>query len=316
MVEPVDPFEGGILDRLEGAPRPSIADRAKHSNGGHPSRLSTQRCDRFRVALRRPVEAMLAAAIRVMDKAGSLDRPPLMESLLEGVEHEAGMRRAAGPPADDAAGKDVDDEGDVDEAGPGGDVCEVGNPEPVGRRGSERAIDPGRACKRLTCRSPWCGPACPGSPLPAHLPHQAHHRAAGNREALAPQLPPQFPHAVDTEVLLEYRKHRDPQFGILSCPGWQSGRIAPTGDMVVVGRRGDRQHPADRLDPVVGTMVSSMKPIIASVGGRAPPSQNEPTPCAGSRWPDEARGPRAQAARTRSRSSVVVPALEPPSGSA
>jgi hypothetical protein len=48
-----------------------------------------------------------------------------MESLLEGVEHEAGMRRAAGPPTDHAAGKDVDDEGDVDEARPGGDVCEV-----------------------------------------------------------------------------------------------------------------------------------------------------------------------------------------------
>ena len=41
------------------------------------------------------------------------------------------MRRARGPPAHDPAGIGVDDEGDVDEAGPGRDIGEVGEPKHV-----------------------------------------------------------------------------------------------------------------------------------------------------------------------------------------
>src|SRR5690606_14932490 len=37
----------------------------------------------------------------------------------------------------------------------------------------------------------------------------------------------------------------------------------------------------------------SMKATITSVGGRAPPARNTPTPCARSRWPASARAPRA-----------------------
>ena len=48
-----------------------------------------------------------------------------MERLLEGIEDECGMGRARYPPADDAAGKDVDDEGHVDEALPGGDIGKI-----------------------------------------------------------------------------------------------------------------------------------------------------------------------------------------------
>src|SRR5215208_3732033 len=39
-----------------------------------------------------------------------------------------------------------------------------------------------------------------------------------------------------------------------------------------------------------------MKAIMASTGGRAPPGQNRPTPCAGSRWPGAVRGSPARAA--------------------
>ena len=37
-----------------------------------------------------------------------------MNGLLQGIEHEPGMSRAAHPPADNATGKGVDHEGDVD----------------------------------------------------------------------------------------------------------------------------------------------------------------------------------------------------------
>jgi hypothetical protein len=41
--------------------------------------------------------------------------PAIMDSLLQGVEHEARVRSARDPPADDPAREHVDDEGDIDE---------------------------------------------------------------------------------------------------------------------------------------------------------------------------------------------------------
>ena len=46
------------------------------------------------------------------------------------------------PPADDAAGIGVDDEGDVGKARPGDDIGEVGDPEPVRCRNPEVAVYP------------------------------------------------------------------------------------------------------------------------------------------------------------------------------
>lgn len=48
----------------------------------------------------------------------ALHGPPVMESLFQSVQNEGCMRRPAHPPADDPAGIGVDDEGDIDEAGP------------------------------------------------------------------------------------------------------------------------------------------------------------------------------------------------------
>ena len=51
------------------------------------------------------------------------------------------MRRPAHPPADDPAGIGVDDKGDIDEAGPGGDIGEIGHPQRIRARRLELAID-------------------------------------------------------------------------------------------------------------------------------------------------------------------------------
>ena len=54
-----------------------------------------------------------------------------MQSLLQGVEHEARMRRSRHAPANDAPRVGIDDEGDVDEARPGRDIGEVGEPQRI-----------------------------------------------------------------------------------------------------------------------------------------------------------------------------------------
>jgi hypothetical protein len=48
-----------------------------------------------------------------------------MQRLLQSVEDEPSMRRPRHPPANDAAGEDVDDERCVDEALPGRDIGEI-----------------------------------------------------------------------------------------------------------------------------------------------------------------------------------------------
>ena len=67
----------------------------------------------------------MAAAVAVVDQATTMDRAPIMDRLFEGIQHEAGMRRPAHPPAHNIAGVDVDHEGHVDEPRPGRDVSEV-----------------------------------------------------------------------------------------------------------------------------------------------------------------------------------------------
>src|SRR4051812_42036431 len=72
-----------------------------------------------------------------MDESAAGHGPAVMKRLLQGVENEAGVSRAADPPADNAASVGVDDERHVDEARPGGDVCKVRDPQHVRTRRPE-----------------------------------------------------------------------------------------------------------------------------------------------------------------------------------
>lgn len=178
-----------------------------------------------------------------------MDRPPVVQGLLQGIEHEAGVRRERSAPADDPAGVDVDDEGDVDEAGPGRHVGEVGQPQDVRPGRLELAVDVIQRTRRGLVVDRGRDGFAPDHPLQAHLPRQSRDRASGDVEALALELPPDLAHAVDGEVLLEHASDLALQGYILPGPRRQSGGIAPLGDMSVVGGGGRSAAPCRSARP-------------------------------------------------------------------
>ena len=178
-----------------------------------------------------------------------------MQRLLERVEHEARVSAARHPPADDAAGVGVDDEGDIDEASPGGDIGEIGHPQHIRARRLELAVDVIERTGRRAVAYRGAHGSAPDRPLQAHLLHQPRHRAASDVMTLAPQLAPHLAHAVNREILLEHAADLDLHRRIAPGPGGKPGWIAPLGDVIMVGRRGNRQHLADRLDPVSLAMI-------------------------------------------------------------
>jgi hypothetical protein len=84
----------------------------------------------------------------------------------------------------------------------------------------------------------------------AEVGHQAFDGAARHAKALAQHLTPDLARAIDVEVLGEDALDLWPQGHVSLRPRRQLLGIDALGDVVVVGRRGDRQHLADRLDPV------------------------------------------------------------------
>ncbi|SMP06296.1 hypothetical protein SAMN06265374_0774 [Roseibium denhamense] len=126
-----------------------------------------------------------------------------MKCLLQGIENEGGMRCPADAPADDTAGKCINDEGDIDEALPGGNVREIRNPEPVRHLCLELAVHTVEWTGCRLVRKRRFDRLTSDDPLKPHRPHEPGHGAAGNIEALPLQLPPDLAHAIDSEVLLE-----------------------------------------------------------------------------------------------------------------
>ena len=85
--------------------------------------------------LRRPVEFTLRAAIAVVHKARERIAAARVDRLFPRVEDEGGAQRGGLPPADDAPREHIDDEGDIDEPGPGRHVGEVRHPQLIRSRG-------------------------------------------------------------------------------------------------------------------------------------------------------------------------------------
>lgn len=72
-----------------------------------------------------------------------------IQRLFQCIEHEIGSHRAAHAPADDAPGKNVDYEGDVDETLPRQDIGEIADPQLVRPLSLELAVDPVERAWRL-----------------------------------------------------------------------------------------------------------------------------------------------------------------------
>jgi hypothetical protein len=86
--------------------------------------------------------------------------------------------------------------------------------------------------------------------LQTHAAHQAGDRASRDVFAFSLQLSPHFAHSIDLEVVVEHAPDLPAQNGVAPNASRSRFGIAPTRDMFVVARRGDRQDLADRLDPV------------------------------------------------------------------
>src|SRR5262249_40444531 len=144
---------------------------------------------------------ILAAAVAVVDEAATMDRASLVDSLLQRVQYEAGMRSPADAPAYDVAGVDVDHEGDIDEARPRRDIGEVRYPEHVPRRRMELPIDVIERARCSLVADRGSHRLTPDHSLQAQIAHQARDGTTGNGKALTVHLPPDLAHAVHAEIL-------------------------------------------------------------------------------------------------------------------
>src|SRR3954447_23443018 len=232
------------VDRLRERIVKTVADAADRG-------LDARRSQALGVANR----DILHPPIAMVHETATLDGPARVQGLLERVEHEAGVRRPAHPPADDATGIGIDHEGHVDEARPGRHVGEVGDPEHVRARGLELPVDAIEWARRGLVADRGPHRLAPHGPLQAHGPHQARHRAAGDPDSLPAELAPDLADAVDAEVLREDAPDLDGQGRVASGSGRPLAGISAPSGVGVIGRRGDRQHAADRLHPVDGAML-------------------------------------------------------------
>jgi hypothetical protein len=62
----------------------------------------------------------------MVHQPATMDGPPIMKCLIEGIGHKARVGSPACPPTDDAASEGIDHERDVNEALPRSHVCEIG----------------------------------------------------------------------------------------------------------------------------------------------------------------------------------------------
>ena len=173
----------------------------------------------------------------------------LPQTHVDSVQHQIGLFRHARPPADDFPGEHVDRERHVHGAGPGGDVGEVGHPQPVRRtrrelpfhqvRGPDTVLVLDRGAHRLPTHHAGQAQAA----------HQPLHPAPTHVDTVPAQLPPHLPGPVHRKVLpIDVTNHCH-QFLIADC----ACRRSP-GQRGVIGGRSDLmpelgQHGTDRLDP-------------------------------------------------------------------
>ena len=115
-------------------------------------------------------------------------RPAARERHVECIEHELGAQMRRHRPADDATAPGVEDDGEEEKAGPGRDVRDVGDPQPVGAVGVEVALDQIGRGTRIAIASGRRDPLAPANPRQPGRTHEPRHPLAADRDAERGQL--------------------------------------------------------------------------------------------------------------------------------
>jgi hypothetical protein len=151
-------------------------------------------------------------------------------------------------------------------------------PEHVRRRHPELPVHLVQRTRRLLVRDRRPVRLATDNALNPHALHQPCHRASGDIEALAAELPPDLAHAVDAPVLLEDTPDLGPQRHVPARTVRPPCRIRLPGEMIV-----------SQVDGAIGSTLqigstpcsprwSSMKSTITSTGGRASQASLEAMP--------------------------------------
>src|SRR5258708_14303112 len=150
---------------------------------------------------------------------------------------------------------EVDHERDGDEARPGGNIGEVRDPQHVRPCRLELTVDPiQRAWRSLIAdRRPYASSAYDA--LKTHRLHQPCDRAPRHILALPYKLSPDLADAIDLKVLFEDAPDLPAPRRVSARPRRRLVGICAAREMSVIGRRGDRQHAADRPDPIGVAMI-------------------------------------------------------------
>jgi hypothetical protein len=136
------------------------------------------------------------------------------------------------------------------EALPGRHIREIAEPQPVGARGPELAMD---LFERASCGLAWhrrLHPFAADDALQPQLPHEAGDRTACHLGALPQQLPPDLPAAIDPKILSMHPQDLPAELGIPLLAARDALRLPGPAGMLMICRRGDRQQARDRLDPL------------------------------------------------------------------
>src|SRR5438445_727372 len=197
--------------------------------------------------LRRPLEFTLAALIRVMN---DVRRPTLRDGHIQRGQDELSPEMGFHRPADHASAPDIEDDGEIEEAGPGRHVGDVRDPQLIRARAGELAVDeirrrPGRlVAHRRAERLPPAHALQPGAP------HQPGHPLTANVEAAGGELGMNPGDAVGPARLAMDRLDLRGEFHI--GPGAGRQRPLAPGE---VPAGGDTQHaaqPGDRMEGLMG----------------------------------------------------------------
>src|SRR5262247_1811380 len=263
VVEPIDPIECGVLDIVELTPGTTMVndlgleqsdDRLGEGVVVRVADAADRRLDAGLLqALSVTNREILAAPVAMMNHAFRIGTSP--QRLLKRIQDQIRMHRAGDTPADDAARIHIDDESHVDEPRPGRDVCEIGDPELIRPNGSEQALDQISRIFRLVASDSGSAFATAHNPLQPERSHQSFDATAGDGDAIPSELPPNLAGTVDLEVIIIHAPDFTRNLSIASKARRFPLRLSLSRFLFVVGRGGDRQLLADRLDPVLGAML-------------------------------------------------------------